>query len=116
MKRCPYCQASERQVKTGKNPSGSQRWKCQACGHKYTPEPVEQGYPEAIRQQAVKLYVDGLNYRRIARHLGVDHKSVIHWVNAYTDQLPPAPLPPQVRNAELDELFTFVGKKKTKPT
>lgn len=74
------------------------------------------GYPEALRQQAVKLYVDGMNYRRIARHLRVDHKSVINWVKAYTDQLPPAPVPSDVNNAELDELFTFVGKKKTVST
>ena len=71
------------------------------------------GYPEAVRHQAVTLYVDGMNYRRIARHLRVDHKSVINWVKAYTDQLPSAPIPGDVNNAELDELFTFVGKKKT---
>jgi transposase-like protein len=116
MSQCPYCQASQRQVKAGKRPCGSQRWQCQVCGRRYTPEPLEQGYPAAMRQQAVKLYVDGLNYRRIGRILGVDHKSVMNWVKAYADQLPPAPVPKQVENAELDELFTFVGKKKTKLT
>ena len=113
MNTCPYCQANRRQVKAGKQPSGSQRWKCQVCGRRYTPEPTEQGYPHALRQQAVKLYVDGLNYRRIARVLSVDHKSVMNWVKAYAAQLPRAPVPKQVENAELDELFTFVGKKKT---
>ena len=29
-------------------------------------------------------------------------------------QLPPASLPNQVKKTELDELYTFVGKKKTK--
>jgi hypothetical protein len=62
------------------------------------------------------MYVDGLNYRRIGRLLEVDHKSVMHWVKAYTDQLPPAPVPDDVNNAELDELFTFVEKKKTRST
>lgn len=116
MSECPYCHSNEKQVKAGKNPSGSQRWKCQHCQRRYTPEPNDLGYPEALRQQAVKLYVDGMNYRRIARHLRVDHKSVINWVKAYTDQLPPAPVPSDVNNAELDELFTFVGKKKTVST
>ena len=116
MNTCPYCQASSRQVKAGKQPSGSQRWKCQRCQRRYTPEPKEQGYPAEVRQQAVKLYVDGLNYRRIGRILGVDHKSVMNWVKAHADQLPPAPVPKQVENAELDELFTFVGKKKTTST
>lgn len=116
MNKCPYCQASEKQVKAGKQPSGSQRWKCQVCHRRYTPEPSDHGYGDAIRHQAVKMYVDGLNYRRIGRLLGVDHKSVMNWVKAYTAQLPPPPVPNDVNNAELDELFTFVGKKKSPPT
>ena len=116
MNPCPYCQARERQVKAGKNGSGSQRWKCQVCGRKYTPEPKEHGYSDALRQQAVKMSVDGLNYQRIARFLGVDHKSVMHWVKAHTDQLPPAPVPHDLNNAELDELFTFVEQKKSSST
>ncbi len=113
MNRCPHCHATDRQVKNGTNPSGSQRWRCQYCGRKYTPEPKEQGYPNALRQQAVRLYVDGMNYRRIGRQLGVDHKTVMLWVKAHSDQLPDAPVPHDINNAELDELFTFVGKKKT---
>jgi transposase-like protein len=116
MKTCPHCHSHERQVRAGKNRSGSQRWKCQRCGRKYTPEPNEHGYPETLRLQAVRLYADGTNYRRIARQLKVDHKSVIHWVNAYTEQLEAAPLPERVRDAELDEVFTFVGRKKKRPT
>jgi hypothetical protein len=67
-------------------------------------------------QQAVNMSVDGNNYRRIGRLLSVDHKSVINWVRAYTDQLPSAPMPHDLNNAELDELFTTVGKKKTSST
>ena len=111
MNRCPYCQSSEKQVKAGKNKSGSQKYLCKGCGRRYTPEP-SQMYGDAIRLQAVKLSVDGMNYRRIARHLGVDHKTVINWVNAYAAQLPPADLPKDVNNAEMDELFTFIGSKK----
>jgi len=116
MNPCPYCQSQDRQVKAGKNDSGSQRWQCQQCRHKYTPEPREHGYPDAVRQQAVKMSVDGINYRRIARFLGVDHKTVMHWVKAHTDQLPPAPVPHDLNNAELDELFTYVEQKKTSST
>ena len=116
MNPCPYCQAQDRQVKIGKNASGSQRWKCQHCGRKYTPEPREHGYPDQMRQQAVKLYVDGMNYRRIGRFLGIDHKTVMHWVKAHIDQLPPAPVPDDLNNAELDELFTYVEQKKTSST
>lgn len=117
MKPCPYCQANERQVKAGRNKSGSQRWRCQVCRRRYTPEPSRRGCPEAVRQQAVELYVDGMNYRRIARHLHVSYQSVINWVNAYSATLPPQPPQPLVVGVvELDELFTFVGEKKTSAT
>lgn len=62
------------------------------------------------------MYVDGMNLRRIARHLGVNHQSVANWVKAYTAQLPPAPLPDEVETMEMDELHTFIEHKKTKPT
>jgi len=73
-----------------------------------TPEPRERGYPDTLRQQAAKMSVDGINYRRIGRLLGVDHKTIMNWVKAHADQLPPAPVPDDVNNAELDELSTFV--------
>jgi transposase-like protein len=62
------------------------------------------------------MYVDGMNLRRVARHLGVNHQSVANWVKAYAAQLPPAPLPEEVETIEMDELHTFVERKKTKPT
>jgi hypothetical protein len=62
------------------------------------------------------MYVDGINLRRIARHLGVNHQSVANWAKAHADQLPAAPVPEKVENAEMDELFTFIGDKKTGST
>lgn len=118
MVECPHCHRSDQQVKVGFNPSGSQRYRCNGCGRKYTPEPAPHGYPEALRRQAVQGYVDGMNFRRIARHLGVSRQSVANWVKAYADSLPdPPPVPPApLAVNELDELFTFVGAKKTKST
>jgi len=117
MSQCPHCQESSQQIKIGFNASGSQRWRCKACGRKYTPQPKPQGYRDEIRQQAVRLYVDGLNYRRIARHLGVHHQTVINWINAHIAALPEMPpLPEEITVVEQDELYTFVGDKKTKPT
>ena len=115
---CPTCQSSTRQVKHGRNPSGSQRYLCQSCTRTYTPEPTVSGYDAATRQQALRLYADGMNLRRIARHLGVVHQTVANWVTAHADALPAQPPQPDgpVETAELDELYTFVGHKKTRPT
>ncbi len=72
--------------------------------------------PITLRQQAVRMYVDGMNFRRIARHLTVNHQTVINWINAASARTAPAAVPATVATIELDELHTFVGEKKTKPT
>jgi predicted Zn finger-like uncharacterized protein len=114
---CPQCHQTQYQIKDGLTSAGSQRVRCRACGHRYTPAPKPHGYTDEIRTQALKLYVDGLNFRRIARILGVHHQSVINWVNAAADTLPePAPAPSDVTTVELDELYTFVGNKKSAST
>ena len=117
MMTCPYCERSERQVKAGFNDSGSQRYLCQVCQRKYTPAPNQQGYDADTRRQALRLYADGMNLRRIARTVGVTHPTVANWVNALATQLPDTPPQPSVSTVnEMDELFTFVGSKKAKST
>ena len=83
---------------------------------KYTPEPKHQGYPESVRKRAMEMYVDGNNLRRIARHLKVAPQTVAYWVTDLAEALPNAPLPSEVKEAEMDEIFTFIGDKKTKST
>ena len=82
----------------------------------YTPEPKPQGYPESMHQRAIEMYVDGGNLRRIARHLKVAPQTVAYWVTDGAEALPNAPLPTEVQEAEMDEMFTFLGDKKTKFT
>jgi transposase-like protein len=86
------------------------------CNRKYTPEPKKQGYPESVRKRASEMYVDGGNFRRIARHLKVHHRTVSLWVREHAETLPAAPMPEEVKTAEMDELFTFMGDKKTEST
>ena len=84
------------------------------CGSKYTPEKKQHGYDIKLHTQAIRLYVDGMNLRRIARHLGIHHSTVSAWVKTHASKLPQAPQPKKVKTAEMDELFTFIGNKKTK--
>lgn len=114
--RCPKCKSIKRRVKNGLNGSGSQKYRCRECGAGYTPEPKESGYPAATRVLAIRMYVEGNSYGSIARILKVNPQTIANWISAYASQLPPAPLPAKVRKAELDELYTFVGEKKTKFT
>ena len=120
MNNCPYCQTTERQVKAGFNRTRSQRFQCQACRRQYTPEPRPLGYDTATREMALKLYLEGNGFRRIARLLSVNHQSVVNWVTAAHASLPlseeSALSVASIETLEMDELFTFVGSKKLKPT
>jgi len=75
-----------------------------------------------MRRQALKLYVDGPNFRRIARHLGVNPQTVANWVDRAAANLPPPPTPQErpheagVETLELDELYTSVSQKKSRLT
>jgi hypothetical protein len=51
-----------------------------------------------------------------AKPTKVNPQSVVNWFKAYSASLPAAPMPEKSRTAELDELYTFIGKKKTKST
>lgn len=117
MNECPQCQTKARQVKAGTTSAGSQRYRCTACRHKYTPVCKARGYPPEVRQRVVQEYVDGRNLRQIARQFGVVHQTVANWVAARADALPDqSPQPHSVETAELDELYTYVGAKKTPVT
>lgn len=116
MSQCPHCASSASQTKAGHTHTGSQRYKCRECQRIYTPEPKPLGYPEETKREAIRLYLEGTNFRRIGRILSVNHQSVVNWVNSYHAALPATPPAPAPAVVELDELFTFVGSKKRKPT
>ena len=118
MKQCPHCERKDRQVKNGKTTAGSQLYKCKVCNRKYTPEPKPKGYGKETRQCAIRFVLDGNSQRQAARHAGVSHGTVANWFKQYADELPDE-LPGTgtlVEVAEQDELFTYLGQKKTKPS
>jgi hypothetical protein len=57
-----------------------------------------------------------MNLRKIARHLKVAPQTVALWVTDRAEALPLAPMPAEVQEAEMDEMFTFIGDKKTEST
>ena len=111
--KCPKCEQKERQYKNGKTQAGSRRYRCSSCGCSYTPEKKVQGYDKALRQKAIKMYIDGAGLRRIGRQLGIHHQTVVNWTQEHAEQLPEVPMPAEVKTAEFDEIFTYIGDKKT---
>lgn len=69
MPTCPRCQQTTRQNKAGKNPSGSQRYRCRHCGKRYTPNPKVRGH--ALKAQPalpdLRMKVPGLVHQERSR-------------------------------------------------
>ena len=114
--KCPKCEQKEQQYKNGKTKAGSQRYRCHQCGYSYTPEKKAKGYSQAFRQKAIKMYIDGAGLRRTGRQLGIHHQTVANWAKEEAEQLSEAPMPAEVKTAEFDEIFTYIGDKKTEST
>ena len=114
--RCPKCKIEHGQNKDGFTSAGSQRYRCKECSCRYTPEKKERGYEKEVRELAIRMYADGLAFRQIARHLKISHGSVMNWLKEHAKNLPEAPVPKKAYTVEMDELYTFIGEKKTKST
>jgi transposase-like protein len=111
---CPECQSNH--INKNGHKKGKQNYICVNCGRQFIEyyEP-QRGYSEEIKQECLKMYVNGLGFRAIERVKNVHHTTIINWVKQVGKLLPDFYHPettPQV--GELDELETFVGSKKTK--
>jgi transposase len=62
---------------------------------------------------AIRMYLEGNSQRAIGRILQISQQSVANWVGSYVEGLPTEQKPESVHTAELDELYTFIGDKKT---
>ena len=62
------------------------------------------------------MYIDGSGFRRTGRQLGIHHQTVSNWAKEEAEQLPKAPMPNEVKTAEFDEIFTYIGDKKNAST
>ena len=111
---CPDCQSTH--IRKNGERRGKQNYICVRCRRQFIDRYTEaQGYSDDIKQQCLRMYVNGMGFRGIERVTGVHHTTVISWVKRIGEALPDAYDPevvPQI--GELDELETFVGSKKTK--
>jgi transposase-like protein len=113
---CPHCHSDKRQIKSGHTRFGSQRFRCTSCRKDYTPQPKPQGHASEVRQQAVRLSLEGLSQRKVARILGVAQQSVGNWLAQAHQRVQAQALAACDSVVEMDELYTFDKAKKGKKT
>jgi len=85
----------------------------QECDRQFIKEYTKRGYSKEIRENCLRMYVNGLGFRAIERVTGVNHNTVIRWVRKSSIALPNAPEIEEIPEiTEIDELQTYVGQKK----
>jgi transposase-like protein len=73
----------------------------------------EVGYSKKVKEECLMMYLNGNGFRAIERMTKVNHNTVIRWVKQAANQLPNRNNEPRIPQVgQLDELQTFVGKKK----
>lgn len=109
---CPKCRSVSR-IKSGMA-RNKQRYKCQSCGCHYTQSSLHR-ISENKRARCIKLYLEGLGFRAIERLEGVSHVTVMKWVRKLGEAIEKQAHASveKISVMELDELWHFIGKKKT---
>lgn len=108
---CPRC-ASTHIRKNGKKGS-KQNHICVSCRRQFIDSYEKQGYSEEIKHECLEMYLNGLGFRAIERIKKVHHTTIITWVKKIGSELPKSPDYDEIPEiTQVDELETFVGKKK----
>src|SRR5690348_4899539 len=102
---CPRCRSGNRQVRNGKNRSGSIKLKCQRCGRSYTPLSISTGYGRRVAAKVIQAYLRARRKTRfaqqdkptsillnpteerlsriIARKYGLNHQTLLNWLHGW---------------------------------
>ena len=111
--KCPNCQS--KQIRKNGHRRGKQNYQCKKCARQFIIAYSQVGYPSSVKESCLKMYVNGLGFRAIERITGVNHNTVIRWVRNSAIALPDAPEAQEIPEiTAIDEMQTFVGKKKIK--
>jgi IS1 family transposase/transposase-like protein len=110
---CPQCKSSQNKKNGFRREKRS--YKCKDCGCQYVENPISRGYPGAVKQLCLKMYLNGMGFRAIARVTDIDHTTIINWVREKGEALTEEKAEEEIPEiTEIDVLQTFVGCKKNK--
>ena len=116
-KACKTCQ-SENIVKNGLQDE-IQRYKCKVCGCVFRGKAAK--YSADFKLDTIMMYINSMGIRAIARVKNIHNSLVSLWIkqmgeiikDAFTKQIEEVQ-PKDINIVELDELFTYIKKKKIK--
>jgi insertion element IS1 protein InsB len=114
---CPRCHSTH-VVRNGKSRSGTPNFLCQACKRRFVASPRKGPVSDQTKQLIRRMLLERLSLRAIARITGVSRSWLQRYVNElYREKTPWEPGELKAGSGRLvleaDEMWSFVGKKKT---
>ena len=111
LKQCPRCQ-SEKRIKFGFQ-AKKQRFKCKECNYAYTVIKRSANAGKEVKKKALQLYLEGMGLRGIGRILKYSHFAVYSWIKTFGEKAKKLQDNKSIATVEIDEMHSYVGKKKT---
>ena len=110
---CKKCN-SEKIVKSGII-NNKQRFRCKNCGYNFRLGDKRTNEKIAAKKAlCILLYAMGKgSFRMIGKILNIKHTLVYRWIRDFGKSLPEPKVPNDIKEIEFDEVWHFVGSKKT---
>lgn len=108
---CPVC-SSLNIKKNGISKQRKQRYRCRSCGRQFILKYTYRAYLKYIRELIVPMCLNGSGIRDISRVLQVSATTVMKLIRHQAETLSVAQMPTHVADVELDEIWSYVEKKK----
>jgi insertion element IS1 protein InsB len=106
---CKYCGRPCRRV--GRQKSGLQRYYCVLC-HKYQQKVYSyKAYNSTTNETIKSLVCESVGIRGISRVLKIGTNTVLERIKRIADTISQPPIPRNQPNVEVDELWTYIGRK-----
>ncbi len=110
---CYHCQ-SVKIVKNGIKKTGAQNYLCKSCGKQFQYEYYYQGAHPLNGLELRNLLLRGCSLSDCRKILGVSINFILKWLLQKTEGLQLTPQQKIYDKIQIDELWTYVGKKKNK--
>ena len=112
--RCKRC-SGEACVRNGMN-KGVQSYKCKGCGYRFI-QGDKRKKPQTLFKKAlaVMLYSSArASFNFLGKLFGVNRSTVYRWIKAEAQKIREEEIGEEVKEIEIDEMWHYLNKKKTK--
>jgi transposase-like protein len=90
-----------------------QRYQCKDCKYHYTVKEKSNAKSQDIKRLAFEMYLEGFGFRQIGRVLKISYGTVFQWIKKWGKNQELPKRNEEIDVIELDEMHTYVGRKKT---